>query len=461
MLLLSLLGSLAPAHAFCGTYVSDGTSTLTNRASEIVIARSGTSTTLTMFNDFEGDPSAFGLVIPVPEGVDADNVRLADRALLDKLRGYSQPRLVSYTCDDWYGISPEAVAAAAATSGGSWSGGCGGGSRDWYGDTATDTDEAGWEDSGVVIVDEFDLGEYTAWVVDPQGTDGLMAWLAANDFAVSESTAAVFDSYIAAGSHFLALRVDVARLSGTNWLSPLQVGYDSDTFGLPIRMGAASSAGVQDLVVYAVTDPEEGRAAISNYPETPAPEAECLLDLPDGGSLADWYDARFEAATGLPGDPARLDGRQGLAWTTEYGWSSGKCDPCTDAGSLGSSDVEALGFPSFYGWYFTRLHLRYTADAVTEDLTFYGSRITEHTQLRYVERAWELEAALPVCGGEPAADAEPPACYSSEYWVRKEAEGESATDVHHDPKQCAGGAGPSLALLLPPLLFWRRRERRA
>jgi hypothetical protein len=472
MLTLVLLAAAPPAQAFCGTYVGDGTTRLTNSASQLVVARSGVSTTLTMFNDFEGDLSSFGLVVPVPAGVDSDNVRLADRALLEKLDGYSQPRLVAYTCDDYYGLSDAAVtsstrapaaspvsAPASSPSSTSSSGGCSGGDGgSWYADT-TDTGPSPDTDTGdgVVVEDEFDLGEYTAWVVDPDGSEGLLAWLDANGFAVDASTSALFDEYIASGSHFLALRVDLDRLNASNWLSPLQVGYDSEAWGLPIRMGAASSAGVQDLVVYALTDPTAGRTGISNYPETEAPASDCLVDVPEDETVLDWYQDQFEATTNLPADAAELDGRTGFAWVTEYGWGSGACDPCTAAGPLTSDEVYALGFPAHYGWYLTRLHLRYTPDAVTQDLSFYTSNITAPTQLRYVEDTWEMEGELPICGSDAPLTA--PACYSSEYWARKAEEGAPGTHVISDPKKgCGGVDSRATALLLLPLLLWRRRR---
>lgn len=455
------LALLPTASAFCGTYVGDGESILTNRASHIVMARSGSDTILTMFNDYQGDLSTFGLVIPVPPGVDADNVRLAERSLLDKITGYTDPRLVAYTCDDWYGVSDAARASGTSAKAGtgssgtsSW-GGCGGGGAAKYWDTGY---APASEDSGVVIEDEFDIGEYTAWVVSAEGEDGLSGWLTSQGFAVDEATGAALGEYIAAGSHFLALRVDLERLDGTNWLSPLQVGYTSDAWSLPLRLGAASSAGVQDLVIYALTGSDAGSVAISNYAELTPPASECLLDLEDGVSFGDWYEAQFEAASGLPDDPEELTGQQGFAWTTEYAWGSGQCDPCTSVGPLTTDEVTQLGFNAHYGYYVTRLHLRYTPGAVTQDPTFYASNRTDNRQLRFVQHSWELEAELPLCDGA-VSDSEgeaPAACYSSAYWERKERENAEATSVWAATTGgCAGGA----ALLLLPLLGLARRKR--
>jgi hypothetical protein len=452
---MSILALLPTAAAFCGTYVGDGESVLTNRASHIVMARSGSDTILTMFNDYQGDLSNFGLVIPVPAGVDADNVRLADRSLLDKISGYSDPRLVAYTCDDWYGVSDDARASATATgsSGTSSGGGCGGGSARYWDDSG---DTAASADTGVVIEDQFDIGEYTAWVVSADGEDGLSAWLATQGFAVDDATGTALGEYIAAGSHFLALRVDLERLDGNNWLSPLQVGYTSDAWSLPLRLGAASSAGVQDLVIYAITGSEAGSVALSNYAELTPPESECLLDL-EGTEFGDWYESRFEAASGLPDSPEELTGQQGFAWTTEFAWGSGACDPCTSVGPLTTDEVYQLGFDAHYGYYVTRLHLRYTPDAVTEDPSFYASNRTDNRQLRYVDHTWELEGELPLCEGVASMSEgdSPAACYSSAYWERKERENAEATSVWAStPDGCSGGA----ALLLLPLLGLARRK---
>lgn len=453
MLALAMLWAAGPAAAFCGTYVGDGSSTLTNRASQIVVAREAGWTTLTMFNDYQGDLAAFGLVVPIPDGVTADDVRLSSRELLEKLEGYSQPRVVAYTCDDWYGVSESARAAAAANQ--AWSGGGCGGGVNYTSKGGVDDSGLTADTSGVIVEDQFDLGEYTAWIVSAEGGDGLSAWLDAQGFTIDAATSGVLGEYVDAGSEFLALRVDLDRLDdGDQWLSPLQVTYYApDAWTLPLRLGAANSAGVQDLVLYTLTAPGGGRVGIANYPETPAPAAECLLDLGDT-ALADFYERQFEAATGLPARPEDLAGRSGMAWVTEYGWNAGKCDPCTSTGPLQVDEMAALGFQgAAYGAYFTRLHLRYTPDAMRQDIVLHESGIGASTQVRYVQHAWELESDVPRCDGT-VPDA-PGTCYSSEYWARKAQANVPGTEVLADDDGCDG----VLAMLLLPLgLAWRRRR---
>ena len=93
----ALIGLLWPgsAWAFCGTYVGGVDSTPSNRASQVAVARDGSATTLTLFNDWEGDFADFGLLIPVPPGFDGGNLRLADATLLATLDAYSAPRMLA------------------------------------------------------------------------------------------------------------------------------------------------------------------------------------------------------------------------------------------------------------------------------------------------------------------------------------------------------------------------------
>ena len=43
-------------HAFCGTYVSSSDTALISRTSQVVMVRQGQKTTLTLSNDYEGEP---------------------------------------------------------------------------------------------------------------------------------------------------------------------------------------------------------------------------------------------------------------------------------------------------------------------------------------------------------------------------------------------------------------------
>ena len=98
--LLILIMLLAPgAHgvmAFCGFYVAKADATLFNQKSQVIIVRDQNRTVITMSSDFKGDVKDFAMVVPVPEVLSRDNIRIAKSEIFDKLDAYSAPRLVEY-----------------------------------------------------------------------------------------------------------------------------------------------------------------------------------------------------------------------------------------------------------------------------------------------------------------------------------------------------------------------------
>ena len=79
-MLTTLLLAASNAHAFCGTFVaSEGD--MTNGASQVALVRQGTRTTLTMANDFDGPAEDFAMLVPVPEVLGEEDVKVVDPAV--------------------------------------------------------------------------------------------------------------------------------------------------------------------------------------------------------------------------------------------------------------------------------------------------------------------------------------------------------------------------------------------
>ncbi len=442
-----LLSLVSPAHAFCGAYVGDVDSTPKNGASRIAIAREGRSTTLTMFNDVDGDYESFGLLVPIPELIGEDDVRRIDRALLDKAAAYSAPRLVAYTCDDFYPLEHEDSGLGGTSS----SGGCGGPDLQFSADASLESGGSTADTGGVTVWEQFDLGEYTVFVLSAGGSAGLSGWLDDNGFTVPDSTGPVLQEYIDRGDYFLALRVDLDRAPDDGFLSPLQFSYSSPQWTLPIRLGATSSTGLQDLTLFLLTPPEDGRVGISNYPESKLADDECMVE---GSDIEAYYEEKLEEATGLPSTPGALGGRTGLSWVTEYSWTGGTCDPCTSGGPLTPDEATGLGIQGHYGFHFTRLHLRYTPDAVGEDIALYTTGIVDNDQVRYIQHVAELESDLPLCTG--VVPDFPGTCFTADWWGEK-AQGNVDEEVALS-ERAAGCAGAAFLLLVPALVSARRRR---
>ncbi|MFT5681536.1 MAG: hypothetical protein ACI8RZ_002442 [Myxococcota bacterium] len=374
------------ASAFCGNYVGEAGAELVNTASEVAIVRQQNHTTITMASDFEADVSEFAVIIPVPVILTEEDVRVVDPSLFHTLDQYSGPRLVAYSCDELY---PETS-----------SGGGGLGCADYDLAVQATDDMAGSADdpySDVAVEARFIVGEYEIVVLSAEESESLIGWLNDSGYAVSANAEAIMQEYLDAGSYFFAAKVDTDLIpADQDMLSPLSFSYESDVFSLPIRLGTVNSPGVQDLVIYALTDADAGRVAISNYDEAVA-EDECLFR--GESDFGDFYEERFSEAVG--DEPE---------WVTEYGWYVtpwvSACDPCPPteiAEPMDINDLTALGFVSAdpenpqVEYYFTRLRMRYTPQKATEDLTLYISGLTENTQQRYVQYESYMESLFPIC----------------------------------------------------------------
>ncbi len=367
--LLALVAIPSPAQAFCGTYVGSA-GDLYNSASRVALTRFDDRTTITMANDVQGDTSGFAIVVPVPEIPGEDEVNVIDPEVFERLDGYSQPRLVSYECDDFYGDWDEG-------------GGDGGGS-----DAAGD--DGGGEDTGDVDVEaRYIVGEYEVVILSAGESDALVTWLIDNGYNVSTKASELLQEYIDSGSYFFAAKVDAdAEIESGDTLSPLQFSYEADVWALPVRLGTLNSPGSQDLVVYTLNSYEGGLAGISNYDQAEI-EADCLWEAEGDEDFTSWYGGRLDNAHQATG----------ANWVVEYSWGQLACDPCTGV-APDLADLIALGTPDGSGFadlWFTRLHLRYSPDEVSTALGLYQTGIQEQSQQRYIGHQEWLQEFFPVC----------------------------------------------------------------
>ena len=72
------------------------TRALVNHASQVVIAHHDDKTVISLMNDYQGEPSDFALVVPVPVVLQQGQVHIGDRELFQKIDAYSSPRLAEY-----------------------------------------------------------------------------------------------------------------------------------------------------------------------------------------------------------------------------------------------------------------------------------------------------------------------------------------------------------------------------
>ena len=154
------------------------------------MVRQGDRTTITVANDVQGaNGGAFALLIPVPEVLSPEDVNVLAHETFDVLDGYSRPRMVTYTCDDFEPY---------------WSDPCENLFMERADSMASMTaDEGGGEFAPDVDVEaEFVVGEYDIVVLSAEESDDLFTWLDNEGFSVSEATADVVQEALDSGAYF-------------------------------------------------------------------------------------------------------------------------------------------------------------------------------------------------------------------------------------------------------------------
>ena len=365
--------------AFCGFYVSQADASLFNKASQVVIARDGKRTVLTMANDYQGDVKDFALVVPVPVLLKEKQVRIGEQKIIDRLDSFSAPRLVEYFDSDpcaryeaydrvTLGGATRSVAPAMESKA----------RRDNY---------------QVTIEAKFSVGEYDILILSAKESDGLEAWLIDNDYKIPQGAKDLLQPYIRQNMKFFVAKVNIAALNktGSQVLRPLMMAYESPKFMLPIRLGMLNANGDQDLLVYILSP--KGQAEVANYRTLKVP-SNANIPIYVKNEFGDFYKSMFQNSYNKEGRKVAF---------LEYAWDMSNCDPCS-AEPLSQEELRKAGVfwigspnpsqpssrrilprpPSNSRVFITRLHIRYNRDKFPEDLTFKETSNQELFQGRYI-----------------------------------------------------------------------------
>jgi MYXO-CTERM domain-containing protein len=310
------------------------------------------------------------MLIPVPVVLGEDDVSQASPELFQRFDNYSAPRVVRYECEDFNWTDGDADA-------------------DTDADADADADADSDADPSVVVEAQYQVGIYDVVILSAEESGGLLMWLDANGYGVDPDAEEVLGQYIDSGSYFFAARVNLDEVTeDASFLEPLQFEYDSAVFSLPIRLGTINSPGEQDVVMYILTDEDDGKVGIANYPQITV-EDECMVDIYGVGGVDAYYGDQLAKA---------WEKEDGAAWMVEYAWSPSSCDPCSTQPPT-TSEFEQAGFDGNpWNAYFTRIRMRYTPEAADQDITLYASGIIENEQIRYIDHNVQMEDRYPVCG---------------------------------------------------------------
>lgn len=385
--LLLFVLPVSSAWAFCGFYVAKADGDLFNKASKVVMARQGDRTVITMVNDYQGDPSDFAVVIPVPYVLEREQIHVTETEIVDHLDAYTAPRLVEYhdpdPCRALRTFEDSGLVMAAPA-------------------------EAEWRAEakalGVTVEAQYSVGEYEIVILSAEESGGLQTWLVGNGYKLPEAVVPVLEDYLAQGMKFFVARIDLSKIGaedrrGYSYLRPLQIAFEAEGFMLPIRLGMVNADGPQDLIILTLT--QRGRVELANYPTVRVPTG---MDIPIfvREDFGDFYKAMFTRQVELQ------DRRAGFL---EYAWDMAWCDPCA-ADPLSVAELQELGVhwlgngdrqggtqnrailppgPVVGGGgpldvFVSRLHLRYDAEHFPDDLMLIETGDRENFQGRYVLR---------------------------------------------------------------------------
>ncbi len=309
--------------AFCGFYVGGGAGqAMFNHATEVVLMRHGTTTVLSMQNNYDGPPEDFAMVVPVPVVLHADQVHTLPRDVFAKIDTLGAPRLVEYWEQDPCarpalpeGVGEEMIVVTGAA-------------------IERKDDSVDRDDYHVTIEAQFSVpASMTSSCCSASESTGLEHWLHDNKYEIPAGAAPLLRPYIEQGTKFFVAKVDPDKLSfdhGMATLSPLRFSYDSPELALPIRLGLAASPGTQDLIID-VLAPGTTRYEAANHPNITIPTNLVVTDAVRD-RFGEFYAALFDHAL------AQVPG----AVITEYAWSATSCDPCPGP-TLDPDDLQTAG----------------------------------------------------------------------------------------------------------------------
>jgi MYXO-CTERM domain-containing protein len=365
-------GHSTPVQGFCGFYVAGADAALYNDATMVVLMRDGQRTVLSMQNNYQGPPEDFALVIPVPVVLHEGDVKTLAKDVFDHVDKLAAPRLVEYweldPCEARKQQRREA-SRGRAEEGYVLKGSAPGG-------------------HGVTVEAQFVVGEYEVVILSAEDSTGLDAWLRQEQYNIPAGTETALRPYVESGMKFFVAKVDVEKVkfqAGPDgvervMLSPLRFHYDSPEFSLPVRLGLLNAKGPQELLIHILAPEQRYQAA--NYPNVTIP-TNLVVNDSVREHFGQFYVSLFDHT--LAQNPKAV--------VTEYAWSAGSCDPCPGP-TLSHEELIVLGadvLPRYASSFdpqgklidgsdaawkitnefvLTRLHARYDASNLGEDLVF-------------------------------------------------------------------------------------------
>ena len=145
------------------------------------MVRHDDKTVLSLMNDYQGEPSEFALVVPVPEVLQRGQIHIGDRELFNRIDAYSSPRLVEYYDEDPCGRALMMRSFSAAPMAAAGNLGMG---------------QARAKNLGVTIEAQYTVGEYDIVILSAKQSDGLEQWLHENGYRIPAGASRALKPYL-------------------------------------------------------------------------------------------------------------------------------------------------------------------------------------------------------------------------------------------------------------------------
>jgi hypothetical protein len=374
--LIILVSNIQPVIAFCGFYVAKADSSLYNKASQVIIARDGQRTVLTMSNDYQGEVEDFALVVPIPVVLKKEQVHVEESQIIERLDAFSAPRLVEYFDPDPCRVNlyDDRLALESSPA------------------PAASSSQAMEKNSlGVTVEEQFSVGEYDIVILSAKESSGLETWLIQNGYKIPSGAKELLQPYIKQNLKFFVAKVNLAEYNEQEFqkLRPIAIAYESPKFMLPIRLGMTNARGDQDLIVYLLSP--QGQIELTNYR---------TVKIPADTNIPEFVQKEFKSFYTTMFQKTYEKENKKVAFL-EYAWDLSSCDPCSaeplnpeelkqagvfwlDNVSNSTTPDRAAAIVPTSNVFITRLHIRYNRNNFPEDLRFQATANHQFFQGRYV-----------------------------------------------------------------------------
>lgn len=288
----ALAAPASEAHACGGFFCNAATQSPIIQAGErVLFARHDGLVTMHIEVTYQGDPTQFGWILPVPDAPkDADGqplpldkaVAISSLALFPNLQAATDPIFsvqntfasdggsCAYTSTATQTFADAAVAADAGTSG---------------------------HEGTVYVVESAKVGPYDAELIHATDADALFTWLGRNGYQQDPAARPLLATYIGKGYDFVGIRLQSGKTTGD--LRPLAITLGEDAPCVPLRLTSIAATPDMPILVWVLG---AGRAVPKNFIH--ARIDDLAMTYPGGGS----YQAIVSQA---------IDTASGRAWVTE------------------------------------------------------------------------------------------------------------------------------------------------